>query len=167
MATIRSRQLQSWHIPPKSGRWQWWPHHTAPLYDLSSSYSGSQGQLSGRVSLLRDHHNKQIHQTNKFPPHQSPNNCQRWQFGWFWYRTKRFFMKHFWASRFYPSQPSFLISGSGPPVFVPRKKKGIHNQKGRIIINHNSMKCALRYYAFIGSYLICAQETLLESVNFS
>lgn len=53
------------------------------------------------------------------------------------------------------------------PSICPQKKKGIHNQKGRIIINHNSMKCALRYYAFIGSYLICAQETLLESVNFS
>lgn len=71
-----------------------------------------------------DHHNKQIDQKqNEFPPRWRPSNCQRWQFAWFWYRTKRFFMKHLRASCFHPPQPSLSTSGLRPPIFVTGKEK--------------------------------------------
>lgn len=128
MAAIPSRQLQSWHIPPILGIDSDDPITqrlcmTCPPASLEPKGNWVGG---GFFFLLSNHHNKQIETANKFPPNQCPNNCQRWQFGWFWYHTKRFFIKHF--TFIFQSQVSQPV-GQHPQDFFSVGKTSIKKQK--------------------------------------
>lgn len=133
MATIPGCQLWSWHIPRVWAATVMTPPHRVFVWPvLQLLWIPEPIEWEGFTSL-RDHHNKQTGPQNKFPSHQCPNNCQWWQFAWFWFNTKRFFMKHLQISRFHLSQPS---SGVGA-INIENKQKQMLKSRNNVLLYPN------------------------------